>query len=186
MAIEINLEDEQDTITDNTMNISGFTAGGFVDHNYGAVPSLTAADFTSLTAQNITATNTTAPVYTIGSGTGLGHANVIWTTTGTGTGINWNHSAIGGVNNPAMEVAQGGKLSLQGDKADIDINGKSLVEWMQAMEERMNWMQPNVELEKDWDDLKKLGDRYRKLEQRCREKAEVWKKLKSMPKPEIK
>lgn len=45
MAIEINLEDEQDTITDNTMNISGFTAGGFVDHNYGAVPALTTADF---------------------------------------------------------------------------------------------------------------------------------------------
>jgi hypothetical protein len=56
---------------------------------------------------------------------------------------------------------------------------------MQGMEERMNWMQPNVELEAEWDDLKKLGDRYRKLEQKCREKIEIWKKLKSMPKSEI-
>jgi hypothetical protein len=46
----------------------------------------------------------------------------------------------------------------------------------------MNWMQPNVELEKEWTDLKKLGDRYRKLEQKCRDKAEVWNRLKSLPK----
>ena len=85
-----------------------------------------------------------------------------------------------------MGVNQSGKVSLRGKEADIDINGKSLVRWMEAMEERMNWMQPNVELEKEWDDLKKLGDRYRKLEAKCREKAEMWKKLKSMPKPEIK
>lgn len=103
-----------------------------------------------------------------------------------GGGISWSQSAVGGVyNNHAMAVNQGGRVSLKGDNADIDINGKSLVQWMQGMEERMNWMQPNVDLEKEWDDLKKLGDRYRKLEQKCREKAEMWKKLKSMPKPEI-
>jgi len=88
--------------------------------------------------------------------------------------------------NTAMEVNQSGKISVKGENADIDINGKSLVQWMQVMEERMNWMQPNVELEKEWDDLKKLGDRYRKLEAKCKQKAEMWKKLKSMPKPEIK
>ena len=47
-------------------------------------------------------------------------------------------------------------------------------------------MTPNPELEKEWDDLKKLGDRYRKLEKKCKEKAEVWNKLKSMPKPNVK
>jgi hypothetical protein len=73
-------------------------------------------------------------------------------------------------------------VQIKGENADVDINGKSLVQWMQAMEERMNWMQPNVELEKEWTDLKKLGDRYRKLEQQCRDKAEVWNRLKSLPK----
>ena len=103
------------------------------------------------------------------------------------SGTNWSQSAVGGIySNTAMEVNQSGKISVKGENADIDINGKSLVQWMQVMEERMNWMQPNVELEKEWDDLKKLGDRYRKLEKKCREKAEMWKKLKSMPKPEIK
>jgi hypothetical protein len=100
--------------------------------------------------------------------------------------INWPKYVGGIYHNPAMEVNQGGQVSLKGDNADIDINGKSLVKtWMQAMEERMNWMQPNVELEKEWDDLRRLGERYRKLEKKCREKADMWKKLKSMPRPDL-
>lgn len=186
---EESLSELLDTLntTDKIDFSSGSTLGGFSDYNYGAIPSLTTADFSNLTTSSITIGNTSGTGYTIGNGgTGLGHANVVWTTQGTGTSINWNQSAVGGIYaNPAMEVNQGGKIALKGDNADVDINGKSLVKWMQAMEERINWMQPNVELEKEWDDLKKLGDRYRKLEQKCKEKADVWKKLKSMPKPEI-
>jgi hypothetical protein len=188
MAIDINLADEQEISTTDTIDFSsGLTLGGFSDHNYGAIPSLTTTDLSSLTTSSITIGNTSGHGYTIGNGgVGLGNSNVVWTTSGTSTGINWNQSAVGGIyHNPAMEVNQGGKLALKGDNADIDINGKSMVKWMEAMEERMNWMQPNVELEAEWDDLKKLGDRYRKLEQKCKEKAEMWKKLKSMPKPEI-
>jgi hypothetical protein len=173
----------------NTTDAVTFSSGGeFSDYNYGAIPSLTTADFSKLTTSTITigsaAAGVTGPSYTIGNG-GVGHANAVWTTSGTGS-VNWNQSVVGGIyHNPAMEVNQGGQVSLKGNNADIDINGKSLVKWMQVMEERMNWMQPNVELEAEWDDLKKLGDRYRKLEQKCREKADMWKKLKSMPKPEI-
>jgi hypothetical protein len=187
MAITINLADEQEISTTDTIDFSsGSTLGGFSDYNYGAIPSLTTTDLSSLTTASVTIGNTSGTGYTIGNGgVGLGHSNVVWTTSGTSTGINWNQSAVGGIYGSAMEVNQGGKLALKGENADIDINGKSMVKWMQAMEERMNWMQPNVELEKEWDDLKKLGDRYRKLEQKCREKAEMWKKLKSMPKPEI-
>lgn len=187
MAITINLAEEQENSTTDTINFSsGSTMGGLRFSN-GAIPSLTTVDLSKLSTSSITIGDTTAPSYTIGSGgIGLTHSNTVWTTQSTGTSINWNQSAVGGIYaNPAMEVNQGGKLALKGDNADIDINGKSLVRWMQVMEERMNWMQPNVELEKEWDDLKKLGDRYRKLEQKCREKADMWKKLKSMPKPEI-
>ena len=187
MAVDINLADEQEIGTTETIDFSsGSTLGGFSDYNYGAISALTATDLSALTTSSITIGNTGGTGYTIGTGIGLGHSNVVWTTSGTGTGVNWNQSAVGGIYaSPAMEVSQGGTISIKGDNADIDINGKSLVKWMQAMEERMNWMQPNVELEKEWDDLKKLGDRYRKLEQKCREKADMWKKLKSMPKPEI-
>jgi flagellar motility protein MotE (MotC chaperone) len=40
---------------------------------------------------------------------------------------------------------------------------------------------PNPELEKEWDELRRLGERYRKLEKKCQQKAEMWNKLKSMP-----
>jgi hypothetical protein len=106
--------------------------------------------------------------------------NTVWTTnTSTVGDINWGPTSVAG------QIDQSGRVSLQGKNADLDINGKSLVQWMEAMEERMNWMQPNVELEKEWDDLKKLGERYRKLEKKCKEKAEVWKRLKQMPPPKL-
>ncbi len=135
-----------------------------------------------------------SPMYTIsssptisisGGGTGAagsvltaGHtySNNIWT---TNTTSGWNGTS-------AAELNQSGMLSLKGENADIDINGKSLMKTLEALEDRLNMMVPNPELEKDWDDLKKLGDRYRKLEKKCREKAEMWNKLKSMPKPNIK
>ena len=106
------------------------------DHNYGAIPPLTTADFSNLTTSTITVGDTTAPSYTIGNGgIGLTHSNTVWTTSGTSS-INWNQSAVGQIyHNPAMEVNQGGQVSLKGDNADIDINGKSLVKWMQVMEE---------------------------------------------------
>jgi len=139
--------------------------------DYGAIPSISMAD---VTLGNIAFSSGTSSTYTLGAGGS--HANAVWTTTGTTTGHNW--SAIGAVQPSAT-------ISLKGKNADIDIDGKSLVKWMEAMEERMNWMQPNPELEKEWDELKELGDQYRKLEAQCRDKAAMWDKLKSMPKPDI-
>ena len=119
-----------------------------------------------------------APTITIGGGGAGGssgtYANTMWT---TGT------SGFNGTN--AMDLNQSGKLSLQGTNADIDINGKSLMKTLEALEERLNMLVPNPELEKEWDDLRRLGNRYRKLEAKCKEKAEMWNKLKSMPKPNI-
>jgi hypothetical protein len=57
---------------------------------------------------------------------------------------------------------------------------------MEKVEERLNILTPNPEMEKEWDDLRKLGERYRKLEKKCKEKSDMWNKLKAMPKPEIK
>ena len=90
------------------------------------------------------------------------------------------------INDPAAVLSASGKMALKGDGADIDINGKSLKAWMEKVEERLNILTPNPELEQEWDELHRLGERYRKLEKKCKEKAEVWNKLKSMPKPEIK
>jgi hypothetical protein len=82
--------------------------------------------------------------------------------------------------NPAMVVNQSGTIEIKGEDADIKINGKSMKTWMEAVEERLNILTPNPELEADWDELQELGERYRALEQKCKEKAKMWAALKKV------
>jgi len=81
---------------------------------------------------------------------------------------------------PTMAVNPSGTIEIKGEDADIKINGKSMVTWMEKVEERLNILTPNPELEKDWDDLRKLGNRYRTLEKKCKEKAQMWAALKKV------
>jgi hypothetical protein len=149
--------------------------------SYGAVPPLVQAfDANSMPNVTIGASTISGGLsggYTIGNGGTGASSNTVWTTNNTGAGsftIGSNYSA-----------EQSGKMSLRGENADLDINGKSLKNWMERVEERLNILTPNPELEKDWDDLRRLGERYRKLEKKCKEKAEVWKRLKQMPPPKL-
>jgi hypothetical protein len=77
-----------------------------------------------------------------------------------------------------MSIDQAGKIELKGKNADITINSKSLKEFMEAMEQRLNWLQPNPALEKDWEELKALGDAYRELEKHINDKMTTWDILK--------
>jgi hypothetical protein len=98
----------------------------------------------------------------------------------TGTSVN---SLIGSSNTDYnMKVEQSGQIDIRGEKADIRINGKSMNKWMEQVEQRLNILTPNPELEKEWDDLRRLGERYRKLEKKCQEKAQMWAALKKLPK----
>jgi hypothetical protein len=81
---------------------------------------------------------------------------------------------------------QSGTLELKGDNADIKVNGRSLMDAIDALEQRLNILVPNPELEAEWDELRELGDRYRDLEKKCQEKGDIWAKLKAMPPPEVK
>ena len=114
------------------------------------------------------------PTITISSvsGANVGYSNTMWTTGLSGTS--------------AADLNQSGMLSLKGEKADIDINGRSLMKTLDALEDRLNMLTPNPEMEAEWDQLRELGERYRELEQQCREKTQMWDKLKSMPKPNLK
>ena len=146
------------------------------DPSYGAVPPLVQAH----TIPNVTiSTSAISGGYTIGNGGTGPSSNTVWTTNTTGAGTYR-------INDPAAVLTASGKMELKGDSADLTINGKSLKDWMEKVEERLNILTPNPELEKEWDELRRLGERYRKLEKKCKEKAEVWNKLKSMPKPEVK
>ena len=99
----------------------------------------------------------------------------------TGTSVN---SLIGSsATDYNMKVEQSGQIDIRGEKADIRINGKSMNKWMEQVEQRLNILSPNPELEKEWDDLRRLGERYRKLEKKCQEKAQMWAALKKLPKP---
>jgi hypothetical protein len=142
------------------------------DPAYGAVPTVTISDNTGFG-------------YTVGGLNGATGSNAMWTTTSTGTSSG-SFRISPDYNTTAATIEQSGKMTLRGKNADLDINGKSLKDWMERVEERLNILTPNPELEKEWDDLRRLGERYRKLEKKCKEKAEVWNKLKSMPKPETK
>lgn len=145
------------------------------------IPTLTADELSGLVSSvnNDTLTWSTgnwAPgvsaVPTTGGGTGTGYTYTTNTTSpwiATGTDIN-----------SAMVVNQSGTIEIKGEDADIKINGKSMKTWMEAVEERLNILTPNPDMERDWDDLRRLGERYRKLEKKCKEKARMWQELKKI------
>lgn len=71
-----------------------------------------------------------------------------------------------------------GKITLKGDEADIDINGRSLMKTLDAIQERLSMLVPDVEMEAEWDDLRALREQYESKLQECREKSRAWKALK--------
>jgi hypothetical protein len=71
------------------------------------------------------------------------------------------------------------KINLDGEGADIVVNGHSLVDAINNINDRLNCLQINPQLEAEWAELKALGDRYRELEAKCLEKAKMWKQLQS-------
>lgn len=71
-----------------------------------------------------------------------------------------------------------GQLTLDGENADIVVNGESLMSMIQGIQERLNILKPNQHLEAEWDQLRELGDAYRKLESELLEKQRMWEALK--------
>jgi hypothetical protein len=77
------------------------------------------------------------------------------------------------------------KINLDGEGADIVVNGSSLVDAINSIKDRLNCLQINPKLEAEWNELRALGDQYRKLENQILEKQATWDRLKAMPPPEI-
>ena len=110
-------------------------------------------------------------------GSGIKVSTPVWTTTTSNTG---------GYTFANQNIQPNNTVHIKGENADLLINDKSLKTWMERVEERLNILTPNPEMEKEWDDLRKLGERYRKLEKKCKEKSLMWNKLKAMPPPSVK
>jgi hypothetical protein len=77
------------------------------------------------------------------------------------------------------------KIKLDGEGADIVVNGHSLVDAINSINDRLNCLQINPKLEAEWEELKALGDQYRRLEKHILEKQATWDRLKAMPPPDI-
>jgi hypothetical protein len=61
---------------------------------------------------------------------------------------------------------------------DIELDGLSLRDFMQAVNEHMAIMIPNPKLEEQFEELKLLADRYRELERKLLDQKLVWETLK--------
>lgn len=129
---------------------------------------------------NITITNGSTGYSTVTAGTGgltvTGSLlNKVWTTSASPYYMN---SSINTLSSGDVLISNG-KLKVNGDDADIQIGEVSLKKFMEDVNMRLNIMQPNTKLEKDWEELRELGDQYRQLEKELIEKAQVWNILKT-------
>ena len=107
----------------------------------------------------------------VGGGVGGGGNGVYYAGTGTAT-------AIADATISTATKIQSGQLELKGDQADVVINGVSLTETLQLIQDRLNMLRPNAALEAEWDQLRELGQQYRQLEAELKEKQRAWEILK--------
>ena len=81
-----------------------------------------------------------------GGGGGLSMANTAW------------------VNSTAAKVSASGQLTLEGFEPDIMIGGKSMVTWMQKVEQRLSILEPKPQLLAKYEALQQAYEHYRTLE----------------------
>lgn len=98
----------------------------------------------------------------------LGGAGQILTT-GT-NGLTWSDW---GTANSGLKV--NGDAEFDGD---VKIKGKSLVDMLEKIEEKLAILRPNEQLESKWDELRELRNRYKELEKEIIEKEKMWDILK--------
>lgn len=160
------------------LDLSGIALGGD-DHMNGY--EFSAGDTITLNGHNYPNT-ITGGGYTVSPGYGAVPAVNI--TTGSNTSP-YTISGGAGINSPWYSNSLSPKIRLDGEGADIEVNGLSLIKTLQEIQSRLNILQPNTALEKEWEELFELGRKYRELEQHIKDKQATWDRLKAMPPPEI-
>lgn len=110
-----------------------------------------------------------SPSYTITSGAST--SNVTWATT----------TVNGATNLTPNSLDVSGKALFNSDvdiTGDLKIQGKSLKESLDRIEERLAILRPNEELEEKWENLRGLRKLYMELEAEIIEKEKMWSILK--------
>jgi hypothetical protein len=132
--------------------------------NYGSYSSHGDCDLTSASISTIDLTDFNSNITISGSGGyNFSNANVYTTSGTTGLDFNWQPSS---------------KIQLNGDDADIEVNGQSLMSMIQGIQDRLNILCPDPEMEQEWNDLRAIRDQYEAKLAECREKSRAWKALK--------
>jgi hypothetical protein len=147
---------------------------------------MSSAIMASDSIDTITLTGTSSsPTYTISS-PGNVSGGLYWGLNGTsanpgqvltsnGTNTSWSNITL------AEPDIKGATLKVNGNadfEGEVTIQGKSLTDMLEKIEERLAILHPNPELEDKWDELKELGKRYKELEQEIIEKEKIWSILK--------
>jgi hypothetical protein len=89
-----------------------------------------------------------------------------------GSGTTWTLS------DSYNNISQNSKITLDGDNADIEINGRSLMQILDGLEQRLGLLRCREDLESDWSELKALGDQYRAMVKSIEVKSKIWEALK--------
>jgi hypothetical protein len=76
-----------------------------------------------------------------------------------------------------MTVNQSGRITLTGDNADLDINGISLNETLQAIQNELRIpgrIKRDLQLEKEFEELNEAAKHYNTLLEKYQEQKKVW------------
>lgn len=118
------------------------------------------------TSSGTSSITTTIPVTAAGLNGTSGYS---WTQDYSISGALSTSSGTVNINTNGIEMQPG---------TDITIGGKSLMDAIDRIEERLGILHPNPELEDRWDQLKDLRRQYQELEKELLEKEKMWKILK--------
>lgn len=97
---------------------------------------------------------------TLGGGSGAGAGQVLTISGGTGGTV---ATASATWSNQTKMTAKG-ELHLEGDNADLIINGVKLSETLKAINDRLSILQVNPELHSKYDNLRQAYEHYKTLE----------------------
>jgi hypothetical protein len=111
------------------------------------------------------------------------NSSLVWGATGT-TATNNVYTVAGSNGSSAMwsdtvtiSAAPHPSLAVKGDatfEGDVKINGKSIGDSLERIEERLAILRPNEELEEKWENLRGLRKMYMDLEAEIIEKEKMW------------
>ena len=104
----------------------------------------------------------------------VGSSGQVLTSNGS-SGLNWATTVNTNTN------IEGHALHVRGDanfEGNLTIKGKSIVDSLEKIEEKLAILHPNEKLEAKWDELRELRNQYIKLETEIKEKEKIWDILK--------